>query len=188
MTRWILSLALVALALPAFAADGMDEVNAARAARGLRPFVRDAGLTAAAEAAANFRAQHRIAGHVTGGQGDFGFLPPGSTASAAGCGALAPSWGWGTCCTYENHRYAGAAVVYGQDGKRYMHLFVSNSPSAGMPASGVEASASVPAATPPGVAVPEDPAGPRVGVAGVTRIVYRDADGNVIKVEGDPSK
>jgi hypothetical protein len=125
LTRRLLSLAFaLALAPSALAADALDEVNAARAARGLPPFARDPNLTAAAEAAANHRAQYRIAGHVPGGMGDFGFLPPGTTADAAGCGALEPSWGWGTCCTYENYQFAGAAVTWGADGRRYMHLFV----------------------------------------------------------------
>src|SRR4029077_5254922 len=35
--------------------DGLDEVNAQRAARGLRPYVRDDGLTQAARACAQFR-------------------------------------------------------------------------------------------------------------------------------------
>lgn len=104
--------------------DALAEVNAARAARGLAPFVQDPGLTAAAKAAADFRATHLIAGHVGGAMGDFAFLPQGSSATAAGCGALDPSWGWGSCCTYDRYQFAGAAVTYGRDGKRYMHLFV----------------------------------------------------------------
>ena len=104
--------------------DALAEVNAARAARGLPPFVKDEGLTMAARAAADYRASRLIAGHVGGGRGDFAFLPQGSHALAAGCGALAPSWGWGACCTYDRYRFAGAAVTYGRDGKRYMHIFV----------------------------------------------------------------
>lgn len=103
------------------AADALAEVNAARAARGLRPFVHDPLLARAAELAAGFRAANRIAGHTSN---DFAFLPPGASASAAGCGALDPSWGWGTCCTYDGYTYAGAGFAYGADGKRYMHVFV----------------------------------------------------------------
>lgn len=106
---------------PLAASDALGEVNAARAARGLRPYVLDPLLTRAAEAAASFRAAHRIHGHT---RNDFAYLPPGSSASAAGCGALEPSWGWGACCTYDRYTYAGAAVVYGADGRRYMHIFV----------------------------------------------------------------
>jgi len=103
------------------AAEALDEVNAARAARGLRPFVKDDGLTQAAVAAATFRATGLIAGHTAN---DFGFLPAGASAPAAGCAAWEPSLGWGSCCTYEAYTYAGAAWVLGSDGRRYMHLFV----------------------------------------------------------------
>jgi len=101
--------------------DALDEVNAARARRGLRPFLPDPLLTQAAQRCAEIRAARRIHGHLSN---DFAHLPPGAHADAAGCGALEPSWGWGTCCTYENHTYAGAAWVMGSDGRRYMHLFV----------------------------------------------------------------
>lgn len=104
--------------------DALDEVNAARARRGLRPYLRDAGLTQAAQSAATYRATHRIFGHVSGGMGDFRFLPPGSHASAAGCGALEPSWGFRSCAMFESWTYAGAATVRGADGRLYHHLFV----------------------------------------------------------------
>ena len=104
--------------------DALDEVNAHRAARGLRPFVRDPGLMASAQELAQHRAAHRIQGHVSGGMGDFGFLRHGSSASSAGAGAWAPGTGWGTCCTYENYTYAGAGYAIGADGLRYMSLFV----------------------------------------------------------------
>jgi hypothetical protein len=102
-------------------AGALAEVNAARAARGLKPFVHDPALTRAAEVCAALRAQHRIAGHTAN---DFAALEPGVSARAAGCGALDPSWGWGSCCTYDGYQYAGAAVVMGADNRRYMHLFV----------------------------------------------------------------
>lgn len=104
-----------------FVGDGLDEVNAKRAARGLRPFVRDEGLTQAARACASFRAAHGLFGHTSN---DFGFLPPGATASAAGCAAYPAQYGWMSCCTYDGYTYGGAAWVTGSDGKRYMHLFV----------------------------------------------------------------
>jgi hypothetical protein len=99
--------------------DALAEVNAVRAKRGLRLYIHDAGLTIAAQKCAKIRADGRIAGHIN----DFAMLPPGVSASATGCGALTPDWGWGTCCTTENWTYAGAACVIGNDGKRYMHLF-----------------------------------------------------------------
>lgn len=101
--------------------DALDEVNAKRAERGLRPFLRDPLLTSAAYATAQFRAARGLFGHTTN---DFAFLPPGGSARAAGCAAWPASMGWGSCCTYESHTYAGAAFVIGADGRRYMHLFV----------------------------------------------------------------
>jgi hypothetical protein len=101
--------------------DALDEVNATRTARGLRPFIRDEGLTQAAQQAAAFRASRRMFGHTSN---DFSFVPSGCSATAAGCAAWPPSLGWGACCTYDNHTYAGASYSYGSDGLRYMHLFV----------------------------------------------------------------
>ncbi len=101
--------------------DGLAEVNAARTKRGLRPFLPDPLLYQAARTCAKIRSTNRIEGHLSN---DFAHLPSGSSATSAGCGALEPSWGWGTCCTYDNYTYAGAAWLMGADGKRYMHLFV----------------------------------------------------------------
>jgi hypothetical protein len=101
--------------------DGLDEVNAKRAARGLPPFIRDEGLTQAASTCASFRAEHGLFGHTSN---DFAFVPAGSSASSAGCAAYPASYGWMSCCTYEGYTYAGAAWVTGRDGRRYMHLFV----------------------------------------------------------------
>lgn len=111
-------------AQPAAARTGTEalaEVNAARASRGLPPFQYDAGLTQAAQACAQFRADHLIQGHTSN---DFGFVPAGTWASGAGCAAWDPSMGWGSCYTYERNTYAGAAYAMGRDGRRYMHLFV----------------------------------------------------------------
>jgi uncharacterized protein YkwD len=101
--------------------DGLDEVNAKRAARGLRPYIRDEGLTQAARACAAYRAQYGLFGHTSN---DFGFVPPGASAASAGCAAYPASYGWMSCCTYDNYTYAGAAWVTGRDGQRYMQLFV----------------------------------------------------------------
>jgi len=101
--------------------DGLAEVNAKRAERGLRPFIPDPGLTQAAFACAQFRAAHGLFGHTSN---DFAFVPPGTHASSAGCAAYTASHGWMSCCVYENYTYAGAAWVTGRDGRRYMHLFV----------------------------------------------------------------
>jgi hypothetical protein len=101
--------------------DALDELNAVRAARGLRPYIRDDYLTAGAKNVADFRARYLIEGH-TGN--DFSGLPIGTTASASGCAAWPAGQGWGSCCTYEHWTYAGAADAMGNDGRRYMQLFV----------------------------------------------------------------
>lgn len=112
--------------------DGLDELNAYRAQRGLKPFARDANLSAAAGAAADYRATHLIKGHVNvnvGGRqySDYDFLPAGTPrAHATGCAAAGDEWGWLSCCAEENWTFAGAAWTRGRDGKRYMHLFVRN--------------------------------------------------------------
>lgn len=102
-------------------AEALDEVNATRAQRGLKPFIHDPELSKAAYGCAKARAAGLIAGHLPS---DFAYLPSGATATSAGCAAWEPSWGWGACCTYDNYTYAGAAWVMGNDGRRYMHLFV----------------------------------------------------------------
>ena len=106
---------------PASGADGLDEVNALRARRGLPPYERDAGLTVGAKAASEYRAAHLLFGHT---RSDFAFLPPGVTAASAGCAAYPPNLGWLSCDVWERNRRAGAWWTLGSDGKRYMHLFV----------------------------------------------------------------
>ncbi len=101
--------------------DALAEVNAARAARGLKPYIRDDGLTAGAMNVADVRARALCPGHSAN---DFAGLPVGCHASAAGCAAWQPELGWGACCTFENWTYAGAAYSIGRDGKRYMQLFI----------------------------------------------------------------
>lgn len=104
--------------------DALDEVNALRKSSGLPPFIKDGGLTKAALEAARRRASRLLAGHLP--EGDFRCLPDGVHAEAAGCAAWEPSWGWGSCCSHDNYKYAGAAWVMGSDGRRYMHLFCRN--------------------------------------------------------------
>lgn len=107
------------------AIEALDEVNALRWRRGLRPFMRDAALTQAAQACAAARAASGLFGHLPS---DYAYLPPGARAAATGCAAYAGN-NWLTCCTDENWSFAGAAWAPGSDGKRYMHLFVSNTPN-----------------------------------------------------------
>lgn len=106
---------------PVGSINSINEVNAKRAARGLPAFVPDPMLTAAAQAAAQFRADNLIEGHTSN---DFAFLPPGAIAHAAGCSAVGSEWGFLSCCQWETWRYAGAASVVGRDGRVYHHLFV----------------------------------------------------------------
>lgn len=110
--------------------EALAEVNADRAKRGLPPFQHDPLLSQAAYKAAQLRASQQIHGHLAS---DFDCLPTGAHADAAGCGALDDSWGWGTCCTYDNYSHAGAAWVRGADGRRYMHLFVRNTAPTAVP-------------------------------------------------------
>lgn len=105
--------------------DALGEVNAKRATRGLRPYIRDEGLTQAARAAARYRADRLMFGHVADTNlGDFRFLPPGVKAASAGCAAYPAHMGWLSCDIWEANTYAGAAWALGRDGKRYMHIFV----------------------------------------------------------------
>lgn len=97
--------------------DALDEVNAKRASRGLRPYIRDANLTEGARRLAAARAGGLVFGHL---QNDFAYIP--GSAACTGCAAYPPSYGWMSCAVYDNYTYAGAAWVMGRDGKRYMHL------------------------------------------------------------------
>ncbi len=143
--------------------DGLDELNAKRATRGMRPYIRDAGLTAAAFACAEYRARHLTFGHTSN---DFGFLPPGVRADSAGCAAYPESYGWLSCEMWESHSHAGAAWVMGRDGRRFMHVFIRN----GGPAAAVEPA-------PVFVAAPNAPGDP-YGVADYGEFYRRIADGN----------
>jgi hypothetical protein len=107
--------------LPVGSRDALDEVNELRAQQGLRPFVRDDGLTLAAARCASARAANGISGHT---QNDFAYLPSGSSASAAGCAAWPQEMGFGACCVFESWTYAGAASVRGADGLMYHQVFV----------------------------------------------------------------
>src|SRR5918994_5158912 len=124
LTALVLALPSLALAeevrAVASAQQVLDEVNAARSARGLRPFILDENLARGASACAVYRARHRMDRHTPN---DFAFLPPGAVARAGGCAAWPAGMGWGSCCTFDNHQFAGAAFCVGPGGKRYMPLF-----------------------------------------------------------------
>lgn len=103
------------------AGDALAQLNAQRAARGLRPYQHDPLLAEAAARCAAFRAERRITGHTSN---DFAFLQ-GVTAAAAGCAAWPQGIGFGACEMYApNYTHAGAAWVVGADGRVYCHLFV----------------------------------------------------------------
>lgn len=101
--------------------NATDEVNAFRAAKGLPPFKEDPCLVQAAIKIAEVRAANHTHGHT---RNDFSGLPDGCAADAAGCAALEPSWGWHSCADSEPWKYGGAAVAIGDDGLRYLQLFV----------------------------------------------------------------
>lgn len=105
--------------------DALSEVNAARAKRGLRPYINDPVLNKAALACARYRAERLMAGHCDTPRGDFSFLPEGydTNGVVGGCAGLTPDWGFQACAMYDNYKYCGAASVMGRDGKRYCHLF-----------------------------------------------------------------
>lgn len=109
-----------------FSVECLDEVNAMRADNHLTPFEYDSALGAAAMNIALERANAHEAGHT---KNDFSGLPEGAHADAAGCAAWPPGTGWGSCCSKENWKYAGAAYCISDDGMRYMQLFVSKTPN-----------------------------------------------------------
>jgi len=100
-----------------------ETVNALRVSRGLRPFIVDVRLEEAAKNCATYRARYRIRGHTAN---DFQFVPPGARADSGGCAAWEPGFGWGSCCTFDQYTHGGAAWAIGDDGLRYMQLFVRN--------------------------------------------------------------
>jgi hypothetical protein len=115
---------------PDVSKDALAELNKQRQQRGLKPYLKDDGLTKAAFAAASYRAKNHIQGHIPGQHGDFAYLPEGSHADAAGAGALTPDWGFATCAMYDSYEFAGAAWCMGNDGRKYCHLFVRGGSSA----------------------------------------------------------
>lgn len=103
------------------ARKALDEVNRQRTTRGLRAYLLDLHLQAAAEACATYRARWRIRGHCSN---DFQFLPTGGQATATGCAAWPNDGSFGACAILDGYTYAGAATVVGADGLAYHQLFV----------------------------------------------------------------
>lgn len=108
------------------AVDALDELNRQRAQRGLRPYLRCPGLSQAASACVEFRAKRRHHGHVSGGMGDFQFVPQGYHCDATGAEAPGQNYppGFWTCAMYDNYTYAGAARAFDESGDQYMQLMV----------------------------------------------------------------
>lgn len=108
--------------LPVGSVEALDELNELRAKRGLKPYIRDNGLTLAAARAAKARADRLLFGHL---ENDFACLPSGTRADAAGCAAYPAQDGFLACCMYDSSfRFAGAVSILGRDGRMYHHLFV----------------------------------------------------------------
>ena len=107
-------------AVPNTAVDAMADVNARRAAAGLKPFILDPELMEAAKNAASCRASILCTGHL---QNDYAAGGPGYPASVSGCGVM--QYGMFLSCGSEDRKtYAGAAKALGKDGRWYCHLFV----------------------------------------------------------------
>ena len=134
----IIALALLFAANVNAADDALHEVNAARAERGLPPYINDPVLAASAKAAAEYRAKYRRPGHLhvfIGGveYNDFSFLPAGyqwygpDDWSMIDSGCEHPDYpprDWAACCTHDTeYTHAGAAFAYDANGRRYNHIF-----------------------------------------------------------------
>lgn len=105
---------VVMLVSPSALADGMDEVNEWRRRTGLRRFIEDPAMTRFAEMKARYRARHNLR------DGHQGPKPP--SGWHEGTGESQSSWGWLTCESESDYRYAGAALCVGVDGTRFMVL------------------------------------------------------------------
>ncbi len=104
--------------------DALDEVNAERAKRGLRPYLNDPLLNKGAYSCAKYRAERLISGHCPNGLGDFEFLPPEVNVNGVVGGCAAWREGFGACGLYGNYTYCGAAWKRGADGLKYCHVFL----------------------------------------------------------------
>ncbi|WP_372894520.1 CAP domain-containing protein [Stieleria sp.] len=113
MKSRLILLVVFAVSSVAVAQGGaFDEVNAWRRAAGLPSFIEDPAMTEFAKRKAEYRAAR---GLKNGHQGPS--VPAGWT---EGCGEATATWGWLTCATECDFRYAGAGVAIGADGERYM--------------------------------------------------------------------
>jgi hypothetical protein len=113
MKSRIVLVSVFALTAVAIAQGGaFDEVNAWRRGAGLPQLIEDPAMTEFAQKKAQYRAAR---GLKDGHQG-----PSVPTGWTEGCGEAKASWGWLTCATECDFRYAGAGIAIGVDGERYM--------------------------------------------------------------------
>ncbi|QEG01297.1 hypothetical protein Mal15_53730 [Stieleria maiorica] len=113
MKSRLMLLAAFALTSATIAQGGaFDEVNAWRRGAGLPELIEDPEMTKFAQQKAEYRAAR---GLKNGHQGPS--VPGGWT---EGCGEATATWGWLTCATECDFRYAGAGIATGADGERYM--------------------------------------------------------------------
>ncbi len=109
----LLATALVGVTSIAYG-DGFDEINEWRKRCGLKPFIEDPKMTEFAAKKARYRAERNLR------DGHQGPKPPAGWHE--GTGEAKPFWGWLTCESESDFRYAGAAMCVGSDGTRYMVL------------------------------------------------------------------
>ncbi len=102
--------------------NALDEVNKARAERGLKPYIHDPLLAKGALACAKQRAARGIHGHLP--ESDFTYLPSEVGVNGVTGGCAAWESGFGACAMYDNYTYCGASWVRGSDGLKYCHIFV----------------------------------------------------------------
>ena len=102
--------------------NALDEVNKARAERGLKPYIHDPLLAKGALECAKQRASRLIHGHLP--ESDFTYLPKEVNVNGVVGGCAAWESGFGACAMYDNYTYCGASWVRGSDGLKYCHIFV----------------------------------------------------------------
>ena len=112
--RFLIVVAVLLSAAVNVHADGMDEVNEWRRRSGLPPFIEDPAMTKFAELKARFRAERNLRDGHHGPQPAAGWHE--------GTGEATATWGWLTCESESDFKYAGAALCVGRDGTRFMVL------------------------------------------------------------------
>jgi hypothetical protein len=112
--KWLLVMTIVLTTQAVASADAMDEVNEWRKLCGLPPLIEDPAMTKFAAMKARYRAQRNLR------NGHQGPRPPAGWRE--GTGEAYAVWGWLTCETESDFKYAGAGICVGADGTRFMVL------------------------------------------------------------------